>query len=102
MARPEVTGRKPGSTKTTPTETRATGPPIVELPRAAYTIAEFCEAHRISQSFYFKIRGLGLGPRECRTLNKITITGESAADWRRANETAETARQPTARSDSAA
>jgi hypothetical protein len=102
MTRPEITARKPGSINKTTMETRANGPPIVELPRAAYTIAEFCEAHRMSQSFYFKIRGLGLGPRECRTLNKITISGESAADWRRANETAETAPQPTARSDSAA
>jgi hypothetical protein len=97
MTRPEITGRKPGSINKTTMETRATGPPI-EVPHAAFTIAEFCEAHRMSQSFYFKIRGLGLGPRECRTLNKITITGESAAEWRRANETA---RQPQ-RSDSAA
>jgi hypothetical protein len=94
MTQPEITGRKPGGLTQTTAEVRATGPP--EVPRAAFTIAEFCEAHRMSQSFYFKIRGLGLGPRECRTLNKITITGESAAEWRRANETAETARQPTA------
>jgi hypothetical protein len=83
MARPETTGRKPGGLTQTTAEVRATGPP--EVPRAAYTIAEFCQAHRISQSFYFKIRQLGLGPRECRALNKITITDESAAEWRRAN-----------------
>jgi hypothetical protein len=71
MARPEVTGRKAGG-------------PAVE--RAAYTIPEFCEAHRISESFYFKIRALGLGPRESRTLEKVTITNEAAADWRASRE----------------
>ena len=55
-------------------------------PHAAFTISEFCEAHRISEAFYFKIRRLGLGPRESRTLGKVTISGEAAADWRRARE----------------
>jgi hypothetical protein len=71
--RPEVTGRH-----TTTTEV---------VPRAAYTIPEFCEAHRISQAFYYKIRNLGLGPREGRTLGKITISMEAAADWRKQQET---------------
>lgn len=71
MAPPEVTGRKAGG-------------PAVE--RAAYTIPEFCQAHRISESFYFKIRGKGLGPRESRTGGKVTITNESAAKWRASRE----------------
>jgi hypothetical protein len=52
------------------------------VPRASYTIGEFCQAHRISQSFYYKIKALGLGPRERHTLGKITISFEAAADWR--------------------
>ena len=70
MARPETTGRKVGPT----------------IERAVYTIAEFCEAHRISESFYFKIRNLGLGPRESRTLDKVLISNEAAADWRASRE----------------
>jgi hypothetical protein len=56
------------------------------VPRAALTIAEFCAAHRISQSFYFKLKAAGLGPREMRALNKVLITPEASAAWRNARE----------------
>jgi len=56
--------------------------------RAAYSIPEFCEAHRICEAFYYKLRAAGLGPREMRTLRKVTISIEAAAEWRRARETA--------------
>jgi hypothetical protein len=75
MAPSEVSGRKAG--------------PAVE--RAAFTIAEFCRAHRISESFYYKIRNKGLGPRESRTGGKVTITNEAAAEWRVSREVVETA-----------
>jgi hypothetical protein len=58
-------------------------PPISQVPRAAYTIPEFCEAHRISESMYYKGRDAGVGPREGRMLTKVIISFESAADWRR-------------------
>ena len=48
MARPEVTGRRV----------------IADQLIAAFSIREFCAAHRISQSMYFKMRAMGLGPRE--------------------------------------
>ncbi|MGY3496753.1 hypothetical protein [Bradyrhizobium sp. USDA 4502] len=57
-----------------------------EVPRAAFTIKEFCEAHRISPAMYFKLRDAGLGPREMRTGRRVTISFEAAADWRRARE----------------
>ena len=57
-----------------------------EVPRAAYSIREFCAAHRISQSMYYKLRNAGLGPRELRALRKIVITEEAAADWRHERE----------------
>jgi len=68
MARPEITGRKPLADQ------------------AAFTIAEFCLAHRISQSMYFKMRNLGLGPREMAVGRRTLISVESAADWRRERE----------------
>jgi hypothetical protein len=54
--------------------------------RAAFTLAEFCVAHRISESMYFKLRAQGQGPREARAGNKILITQEAAAAWRRQRE----------------
>ena len=57
-----------------------------QVPREAYTIPEFCKAHRISESMYFKLRNAGLGPREMRALRKVTISIEAAEQWRRARE----------------
>jgi len=48
MARPEVTGRRV----------------IADQLIAAFSIREFCAAHRISQSMYFKLRNMG--PRPAR------------------------------------
>ncbi|WP_079599644.1 hypothetical protein [Bradyrhizobium erythrophlei] len=59
-----------------------------EVPRMVFTIREFCEAHSICEAFYYKLRAAGLGPREMRTLRKVTISIEAAAEWRRARETA--------------
>ncbi|QHP74374.1 hypothetical protein EI171_35695 [Bradyrhizobium sp. LCT2] len=56
------------------------------MPRAAFTIKEFCEAHRISPAMYFKLRNAGLGPREMRAFRRVTISIEAATDWRRARE----------------
>lgn len=67
--------------------------PEPQVPRAAYTIPEFCEAHRISESMYYKGREAGVGPREGRMLTKLIISFESAADWRR-----EIEKQPQVRS----
>ena len=71
MSRLEVTGRKVAD---------------LSVPRAAYTIAEFCEAHRISEQMYFKLKRLGLQPRETYVGTRVLISMESAAEWRRAAE----------------
>jgi hypothetical protein len=55
MARPEITGRKTRSEDialAAPPPIRGP-PPIVP---AAYSIAEFCKAHRISESMFFKLK----------------------------------------------
>jgi len=70
MARPEVIGRKV----------------IADETFAAFTIAEFCRAHRISQSMYFKMRNLGLGPREMAVGSRRLISQEAATEWRKARE----------------
>src|SRR5262245_22152385 len=72
MARPEVTGRRV----------------IADQLIAAFSIREFCAAHRISQSMYFKLRNMGLGPREMSVGTRKLISLEAAAAWRRTRERA--------------
>lgn len=70
MVRPEVTGRS------------------FSAEPDAYSIAEFCERHRISVPLYYKLRQLGLGPAEFRAGVRVLISKESAATWRREREAA--------------
>jgi hypothetical protein len=51
--------------------------------RAAYTIPEFCVAHRISRSALYELWKLGKGPRRIEEVGRVIITVEGAADWRR-------------------
>jgi hypothetical protein len=75
MARPEVTGRKPGATDT--------GPPIERL---VFSVDEFCAAHGISRWTYYEMRKDGTGPHEMRIGHRIFISVEAAAKWRKACE----------------
>lgn len=69
MARPEVTGRK---------QFTAT---ILTLD--AYSIEQFCKQHAISRATYYVLKKRGLQPDETHVLDRIIITKESAAAWRR-------------------
>jgi hypothetical protein len=87
MARPEITGRAPGETNDEviaavkpPTKKRRALPPVERL---AFTIQEFCDAHGISRALYYELKKLNQAPVETRVLDKILITTESAAAWRR-------------------
>lgn len=60
----------------------------VRVPRTAFTIKEFCEAHRLSEAMYYKLRNAGLGPREMRAMRKVTVSIEAAEEWRREREKA--------------
>ncbi|WP_066501018.1 hypothetical protein [Bradyrhizobium macuxiense] len=62
--------------------------PAPATPLAAYTIPKFCEAHDISERFYFKMRDAGLGPREMRIGRAVRISLKAAADWAEAREKA--------------
>jgi hypothetical protein len=50
----------------------------------AFTIAEFCNEHRISVSHYYDLRKEGLGPKEMVLGSRRVISAEAAAEWRRA------------------
>ena len=87
MAAPQVTGRKITAGRATPPGPRqARAPPLLE--RAAYTIREFCTRTGISKSTVLQFRKQGLGPDEARVRDRVIITMEAAARWRRACERA--------------
>lgn len=60
--------------------------------RSAYTIAEFCEEHRVSRTHLYMMVKAGKGPRLMKLGRRVLISVEAAADWRRAVE-AETAKE---------
>ena len=54
----------------------------------AYTIQEFCHAHRLSRSKLYQMWDEGIGPRWMYVGTKRLISNEAAADWRREREAA--------------
>jgi predicted transcriptional regulator len=46
------------------------------------TIRTFCEAHKLSQAMYFKLKAGKRGPRETAVGSRRYITFEDAAKWR--------------------
>jgi hypothetical protein len=52
--------------------------------RCAFTVAEFCEAHRVSKSWLYAEWAAGRGPRVKLIGTKKIITAEAAAEWRNA------------------
>ena len=58
-----------------------------DVPRVAYTVPEFCAAHRFSLSMYYKLREAGKGPRESHAGTKTLISVANAAAWLKQAET---------------
>jgi hypothetical protein len=104
MAPREVTGRKPGVTpdrhkrsdgprKLGPREIEATprgaiparadgaALPPIRGPPLAYTILEFCEAARISEDFFYKLKRQGQTPRLAKVGARTLITVTAANEW---------------------
>ena len=52
------------------------------IPREAFTVPEFCEAHRISRATFYNAKNRGVGPAVANVLGRVIITAESAAKWR--------------------
>jgi hypothetical protein len=63
---------------------------VSQADRAAYTIDEFCAAHRISRRKFYELEEEGTGPRLMRVGSKVLISIEAAAAWRAERETAST------------
>lgn len=60
--------------------------PTETVGRAAYTVLEFCQAHRISRSLFYEMRKNGLAPKQMKVGSRTLISAEAAKEWRRAAE----------------
>ena len=56
--------------------------------RKAFSIDEFCIAHRISRAMFYKLLKQGRGPRIMAVGSRQIISDEAAAEWRRQMEAA--------------
>jgi hypothetical protein len=59
-------------------------PPVAEP--VAFTVPEFCRAHRISVSTYYNLKSQGRGPRELDA-GRTIISREDAVAWRTGRKT---------------
>jgi predicted DNA-binding transcriptional regulator AlpA len=59
-----------------------------ETDRATFTVAEFCQSHRISRAALYVMWRDGTGPRRMKVGVKNLISIEAAAEWRREREAA--------------
>ena len=57
--------------------------------RAAMTVEEFCEEHRIGRTTYYRLEKEGTAPRSIKIGRRRIITSEAAAEWRSTMEAAE-------------
>src|SRR5690606_5967767 len=57
-----------------------------QVPPAAYTVAEFCDAHRFTCKFFYDLQKRGIGPRIMKVGTRTLISDEAADDWGRERE----------------
>jgi len=48
-----------------------------------FSVPEFCSAHRISRSFFYKLQKERKAPPTCKLGTRTLISAEAAAEWRR-------------------
>jgi len=58
----------------------------VKDPPVVYTVSEFCKAHKIGRTTFYKLIADKNAPRLMRIGKRVFITRESAAKWRRDHE----------------
>ena len=51
--------------------------------RAAYSVADFCKAHGISRSLFYKALKDGWGPDIMKCAGRTLVSVESASRWRK-------------------
>jgi hypothetical protein len=58
-----------------------------QVPPAAFTVPEFCSAHRISRALFYIMARDGRAPAIFKCGRRTLISVEAAKDWRRRMET---------------
>ena len=53
------------------------------MPNAAYSIAEFCRAHRVSRAFFYVLQKRGNAPKVMKVGRRRIVSEEAAEAWRR-------------------
>jgi predicted DNA-binding transcriptional regulator AlpA len=48
----------------------------------AFSVPEFCQAHRISRAFFYKLLKAKSGPRILKLGYRTIVSAEAAAEWR--------------------
>jgi predicted DNA-binding transcriptional regulator AlpA len=59
------------------------------MDRAVETLSEWCQSHRVSRSSFYNLVKRDEAPRTFRVGNKILISKEASAEWRRKREQAD-------------
>lgn len=52
------------------------------MPTGAYSIVEFCRAHRVSRAFFYVLQKRGEGPTVIKVGKRTLVSDEAAKDWR--------------------
>jgi hypothetical protein len=52
------------------------------MPTEAYSIAEFCRAHRVSRAFFYVLQKRGEGPTVMKVGKRTLVSNHAAKDWR--------------------
>jgi hypothetical protein len=64
-----------------PSESKPSVP--VPITAQAYSVDEFCDAHRISRGYFYVLLREGKAPAILKLGRRTLVTAEAAADWRR-------------------
>jgi hypothetical protein len=51
-----------------------------------FTVEEFCRSHRIGRTTFYALAKIGKAPRTIHLAQKVLVSREAAADWRRERE----------------
>lgn len=87
-AQPSEPGPEPEPEKPEPDE-----PEARQVPKLAYTIDEFCKAHGIGRSTFYRLMDRGEGPNMMKVGDTHHISAEAAKRWRREREAASRGRK---------
>jgi predicted DNA-binding transcriptional regulator AlpA len=58
------------------------------MPRQAWTIDEFCQAHAISRATFYNLLKRGTGPRVMKVGARTLVSDAAATEWREQMENA--------------